>query len=90
MPNIKSAIKRVKTSEKRRQLNTSQRSSMRSSIKALESAIAANDVEQAQAALTVAIKKLDKGAAKGIIHKNAVARKKSRLTKSVNAMSAEA
>lgn len=90
MPNIRSAIKRVKTNEKRRQINASQKSSLRSSIKSVELALQANDAEQAQQALGVAIKKLDKGVSKGIVHKNAAARQKSRLTKSVNALSAEA
>jgi len=90
MPNIKSAIKRVKTNDKRRALNASQRSALRTSVKTAEVAIASNDVEAAKAALIAATKKLDKAVTKGLIHKNAAARKKSRLAKRLNALSAQA
>lgn len=90
MPNIKSAIKRVKQSEKRRALNASQKSALRTSIKAVEAAVAHSDAANAQTALLVAVKKLDKAAGKGLIHKNAASRKKSRLTKAVNSLSAQA
>ena len=89
MPNIKSAIKRVKTSEKRRQRNASQRSALKTAIKAFETAAAGTDMEAAQAALRTACKKLDKAVTKGLIHKNAAARKKSRLTKKFNALVAQ-
>lgn len=88
MPNIKSAIKRVKTSEKRRALNASQKSALRTAVKSFETAAAASDVEQAQSALLAASRKLDKAVTKGLIHKNAAARKKSRLAKKFNALSA--
>jgi len=90
VPNIKSAIKRVKTSEKRRLHNASQRSALRTAVKAFESAVAAQNAETAQQALIAAIKKLDKAATKGLIHKNTAARKKSRLTKKLNALTAKA
>lgn len=90
MPNIKSAIKRVKTTEKRRALNVSQRSALRSAVKSADVALAGADVEAAKAALIVASKKLDKAVTKGLIHKNAAARKKSRLAKKLNALSAQA
>lgn len=90
MPNIKSAIKRVKTSEKRRALNASQKSALRSAVKSADQAIGGTDVAAAKAALLVASKKLDKAVTKGLIHKNAAARKKSRLAKRLNALSAEA
>ncbi|RXZ77195.1 30S ribosomal protein S20 [Paenibacillaceae bacterium] len=90
MPNIKSAIKRVKTNEKRRALNASQKSSLRTAVKAADQAILSTDVENAKSALALATKKLDKAVTKGLIHKNAAARKKSRLTKKVNALSAQA
>jgi small subunit ribosomal protein S20 len=85
MPNIKSAIKRVKVSEKRRLRNASQKSALRTAVKAAEAAISAN-AESAQEALILAMKKLDKAASKGLIHKNAANRKKSRLAKKLNAM----
>jgi small subunit ribosomal protein S20 len=87
MPNIKSAIKRVKTSQKRRALNASQKSALRTSIKSFETAVTASSIEDAQNALKVASTKLDKAATKGLIHKNAAARKKSRLAKKFNALS---
>ncbi|CAM4230674.1 small subunit ribosomal protein S20 [Paenibacillus endophyticus] len=90
MPNIKSAIKRVKTSEKRRALNASQKSALRSAVKSADQAIAGTDVEAAKAALIAATIKLDKAATKGLIHKNAASRKKSRLAKRLNALSAQA
>ncbi|MCR8659193.1 30S ribosomal protein S20 [Paenibacillus endoradicis] len=90
MPNIKSAIKRVKTNEKRRALNASQRSALRSAVKVADVAIAGTDVEVAKSALINASKKLDKAVTKGLIHKNAAARKKSRLAKKLNALSAQA
>lgn len=90
MPNIKSAIKRVKKNEKRRLLRASQKSALRTSIKTFEKAHASSDVTSAKEALIAASKKLDKAATKGLIHKNTAARKKSRLAKKLNALSAEA
>ncbi|MFD0871498.1 30S ribosomal protein S20 [Chlamydia abortus] len=90
MPNIKSAIKRVKTNEKRRLQNASQKSALRTAVKAFEQAANSNNVENAQQTLKVAIKKLDKAVTKGLIHKNAANRKKSRLAKKFNEISAQA
>ncbi|HZG74755.1 MAG TPA: 30S ribosomal protein S20 [Paenibacillus sp.] len=90
MPNIKSAEKRVKQSEKRRIRNASQKSALRTAVKAAEVATTHNDVEKAKEALLNATKKLDKAVTKGLLHKNAAARKKSRLAKKVNALSAQA
>jgi len=90
VPNIKSAIKRVKTSEKRRLRNASQKSALRTAVKAFETAAAGTDLEKAKAALVAASKKLDKAASKGLIHKNAAARKKSRLAKKLNKLTAQA
>lgn len=90
MPNIKSAIKRVKTNEKKRQLNASHKSALRTAVKAVETAVVNNEVDNAKQALLLAARKLDKAAGKGLIHKNAAARKKSRLAKRINALSAQA
>lgn len=87
MPNIKSAIKRVKVSEKRRLQNASQKSALRTAVKSAESALNNQNVESAKDLLVVASKKLDKAASKGLIHKNAASRKKSRLAKKLNALS---
>ena len=80
MPNIKSAIKRVKVNEQKRANNIAAKSSMRTAVKNAEVAIA-NNGENAKDALLAASKALDKAASKGLIHKNAAARKKSRLAK---------
>ncbi|MFD2612695.1 30S ribosomal protein S20 [Paenibacillus gansuensis] len=89
MPNIKSAVKRVKTSEKRRLLNASHKSALRTAVKTADVALAGTDVETAKTALVNATKKLDKAVTKGLIHKNAAARKKSRLAKRLNALSVQ-
>ncbi|WP_010270437.1 30S ribosomal protein S20 [Paenibacillus senegalensis] len=90
MPNIKSAIKRVKTSEKRRLQNASQKSALRTAVKAFDQAADSSNTQSAQEALHAAIKKLDKAASKGLIHKNAANRKKSRMAKKLNQLSAQA
>ena len=90
MPNIKSAIKRVKTNEKRRALNASQKSALRTVVKSADTALANNDVEVAKAAIIAATKKLDKAVTKGLIHKNAASRKKSRLAQKLNALTSQA
>ncbi|MNM97126.1 30S ribosomal protein S20 [compost metagenome] len=90
MPNIKSAIKRVKTNDKRRTLNASQKSALRTAVKAADVALANNEVDTAKATFAVASQKLDKAVTKGLIHKNAAARKKSRLAKKLNALTSQA
>jgi small subunit ribosomal protein S20 len=90
MPNIKSAIKRVKVSEKRRLRNASQKSALRTAVKAFENTVAGQNADSAKEALIFASKKLDQAASKGLIHKNAASRKKSRLAKRLNALSAQA
>lgn len=86
MANIKSAAKRAQIAKVRTLRNKSAMSRLKTSIKAVEAAVAAKDAEAAKAALAVAIKTIDKAASKGILHKNNAANKKSRLTKMVNAM----
>ncbi|MCE4046982.1 MULTISPECIES: 30S ribosomal protein S20 [Bacillaceae] len=88
MPNIKSAIKRVKTSNARNAQNTTVKSAMRTAVKKAEAAIASEDKNAANESFAVAASNLDKAAAKGLIHKNAAARKKSRLAKRNNAINA--
>ena len=82
MANIKSAIKRNRQNEKRAEANKTVRSQMRTYTK---KALAAAGTPEADESLRVAIKHIDKAATKGIIHKNNASRKKSRLTKAVNA-----
>lgn len=88
MPNIKSAIKRVATSEERNAANSATKSTMRTAVKKVEAAIESNDGAAAKESFVLAAKKLDKAATKGLIHKNAAARKKSRLAKKINALNA--
>ncbi|MBO4363422.1 MAG: 30S ribosomal protein S20 [Clostridia bacterium] len=83
MPNIKSAKKRVITSETRQKRNTSAKSALRTSVKKARVAIA-NNAENKEQAVKEAEISLDKAAAKGLIHKNNAARKKSRLAKAAN------
>ncbi|RLQ92053.1 MULTISPECIES: 30S ribosomal protein S20 [Planococcaceae] len=80
MPNIKSAIKRVRTNESKNAQNTQAKSAMRSSLKKAEQALTNND-ENANATVKAAIKQVEKAASKGLIHKNTAARQKSRLMK---------
>ena len=86
MANSAQAKKRARQAEKSRQLNAGQRSAMRTSLKKLHAAIADGDKEQATAAYQAAVPALDKMARKGIIHKNAAARSKSRLNNVVRAL----
>ncbi|MFD2446127.1 30S ribosomal protein S20 [Bacillus sp. CGMCC 1.16607] len=84
MPNIKSAIKRVKTSEVKKAHNATVKSTMRTAVKKVEAAVLTND-ENAKELFKNASSKLDKAAQKGLVHKKAAARKKSRLMKKLNA-----
>jgi len=84
VPNIKSAIKRVKVNEKKRLRNAALKSALRTAIKKFELALQESNVENAKNALLFATKKLDKAVTKGIIHKNNASRNKSRLTKKFN------
>lgn len=86
MANIKSQIKRNITNEKRREANSSFKSSLKTAIKNVEVAALANKKDEAIAALNVAFKKLDKSISKGVHHKNYVANQKSRLSVKVNAI----
>lgn len=85
MPNIKSAKKRVKTSERNRQRNVAIKSAVKTSIKKVFESIK-NDAgkEQISSNVNKAYSVIDKAVTKGIMHKNTAARKKSRLTRHVN------
>ena len=80
MANIKSQIKRNKTNEKRRLRNKAARSEIKTRVK-VALTVAAETPEQADEALKTAVKRLDKAAAKGIIHKNQAANRKSSISK---------
>lgn len=86
MANIKQQLKRIKTNEKAKVANHAFRSSLKSAIKAVEEAVADQNKDAAVTANQNAFKKLDKALAKGLVHKNFVARKKSQLSKAVNSV----
>ena len=86
MANIKQQKKRVLTNQKQRLANASYKSSLKTALKAVEQAAQAGNKEEALKALNFANKKLDKAQAKGIVHKNFVARNKSHLAKLVNSL----
>ena len=83
MANIKSAKKRVLISEANYQSNKSYRSALKTALKKADAAIEAKSADAAET-VKVAVKKLDQAQAKGIMHKNAVARKKSQLANRLN------
>ena len=80
MANIKSQIKRNKTNEKRRLRNKGVRAELKTRVKNAVTTAEAG-AENSTEALRLAIKRIDKAATKGVIHKNAAARRKSRLMK---------
>ena len=86
MANIKSAKKRILVTETRAARNKSIRSEVKTAIKKVEAAVAANDKEAAKAALTVAISTIESASSKGVYLKNNAGRKVSRLTKLVNTL----
>jgi small subunit ribosomal protein S20 len=86
MANIASARKAARQSEKRRVLNASQRSELRSAVKRVKKAIEAGDKLAARAVLRESTKVLDSIADKRIIHKNKASRHKSRLSAAIKAM----
>jgi len=85
----KSALKRIRSSEKKRQRNRVFRTRARTEIKKARTFIENGDVENARQATLEAIRTLDKAAVKGILHANNVARRKSRLMKKLARLEAE-
>ena len=81
MPNRKSAKKRLKQNEERRDRNRSTRSAMRTQLRKVREAVAAGELEKAEAEFRVAAKKLDRAGSDNLIHPNKAARTKSRLSK---------
>lgn len=88
MANHKSAIKRHKQSEKRAARNRATRTRVKNVIKAVRAAVQQKDRELANTALANAASVLDKAAGKGVIHWKNAARKISRLSKAINAITA--
>ena len=86
MANIKSQMKRIKTNEKARLRNRSVKSELKTHVRKVREAVAAGDKETATVALATASRKLDKAVAKGVIHQNQAANRKSAIAKSVAAL----
>lgn len=84
MPNHKSAEKRVRQNEKRRAINRGHKTKVRTYIKKLRTALDAGKNDEIQQVLPDAISVIDKSVQKGVMHKNAAARYKSRLTLKAN------
>ncbi len=84
MANIKSAIKRIRSSARKQKRNRVARGQARSAVKKARVTLAEGKRDEAQASLKEAISALDHAAGKGVIHKNSAARRKSRLMKQLN------
>ncbi len=88
MPNTISAKKRLRQNVVRRDRNRAVRSTIRTQIRKVRAAIAAGNVEESETEFLLAVKKLDRAATHNVIHANAVARTKSRLSKAIKALKA--
>lgn len=86
MANTPQAKKRIRRNDARALVNKNRVSRVRTLVKKVEAAVAAGDKDAAAAALKAAQPEMARGVAKGVFHKNMVARKFSRLTKSVKAI----
>ena len=89
MATHKSAIKRAKQSEERRQRNRAVKTKVKKAVKKVQVAVDNNNQEEAQAALAEAIPVIDRAASKRTLHHRTAARKISRLSKKVHALSKE-
>ena len=86
MPSIKSAIKRVKTTETRSKANASIKTAYKTAVKNFRAAIEAGEKDKAVELFKVATKAVDKAADKGVIKDNTASRKKSSLAKELNSV----
>lgn len=89
MANHKSALKRIRSNEKKRERNRMWRSRTRTEFKQSAAAIAAGNLEEAREATLEAVRVLDKAANKGVLHPNNAARHKSRLMKRLAELEAQ-
>jgi small subunit ribosomal protein S20 len=85
VPNLADAKKRMKQNERRRERNRARASALKTETRKLADKLGAGDVAGARAQYVKLTKKLDQTAAKGSMHKNTAARRKSRLAKRLNA-----
>lgn len=86
MANTAQSKKRARQSEARAEVNKARRSRIRTFLRKVEEALAAGKPDAAQTALAAAQPELDRGVTKGVLHKNTVARKMSRLTARLRAL----
>jgi small subunit ribosomal protein S20 len=86
MPNHKSAKKRVRQTARKNEVNRNNRSRLRTAIKKLRGSIGESDAQVSQELLPQTVSMIDKMVHKGIIHRNAAARHKSRLSKHVSSL----
>jgi len=84
LANLKSSIKRIRSSRRKAAYNQIRRSTARTYIKKARRLIQEGNLEEAQAVVQLAVSALDRAAQKGVIHKNNAARRKSRLTQRLN------
>ena len=84
MPNIKSAKKRVLVAETKTLRNKMEKSALKTSLKKFDAAVEEGNRSEADVAYKVAVKAVDKAAAKGLLHKNNAAHKKSSMTIKLN------
>lgn len=89
MANTASASKRIRQTATRTARNNARKSRMRTFIKKVEAAIASGDKAAAAAALVAAQPEMQRAAGKGVVHKNTVARKVSRLSARVKSLAAQ-
>ncbi len=86
MARIQSAVKNIRKNRRRNRVNRARRSSLRTQIKKLRELLASKNAEGARKALTPTLSVIDRSVTKGILHRNAAARYKSRLTRQVAAL----
>lgn len=87
MANTPQAKKRIRRNDRRAEINGARVSRIRTFVKQVEAALASGDKQQAEAAIRKVQPELARGVAKGIVHKNTAARKFSRLTRRIAALS---
>jgi len=90
MPIIKSSVKDLRRTERRSARNRAAQGTLRSTLKRARAAVAAGQTEAAQKAVAEALPVIDRAPGKGILHKNAAARHKSRLMRRLSKLSAPA
>lgn len=89
MATHKSALKAHRASERRREINRRNRTRLRTSLKGIRAAAEAKDGEKARALLPGTLSLIDKSVGKGVLHENAGARHKSRITRLVGSLPAK-